>query len=199
MTQKDAAWTFGGGAGVWIFRILLLAAAAFMFYSWFQPWWIADVAVVPGTDDLVLHPWGVEAARQIRVQADPQLYAMPAFFSPFVWTYFAVAMLALAVSLFVNMKLSLGRIKLPIAALLIAFVGLTYLLAVGLAYWIGGMRATAIGTNFIGESQYTDPTSMRKLDMVSSLQDGYWYAMYAGVALFVLALIRFLFVRRWKA
>lgn len=199
MTQKEAFWTVGGGAGAWTFRILLVAAAAFMVYSWFQPWWSADVAVIPGTDDLVLHPWGVEAAREIRVGADPALYAMPAFFAPFTWTYLGVAMLALAVSLFVNKKISLGPIKLPIAVVLIALVGLTYLVAVGLAYWIGDMRATATGTNFIGESQYTEPTSMRKLAMESDLREGYWYALYAGVALFVLALVRFLFVRKWRA
>lgn len=199
MTQTDAAWTFGGGAGAWIFRILLVAAAAFMAYSWFQPWWSADVEVVKGTEDLVLHPWGVEVARQVRASADPALYSMPGFFAPFTWAYFAVAMLALLVSLFVNKKISLGPVKLPLAAVLIAVVGLSYLLAVGLAYWIGDMRATALDTNFIGKSQYLEPTSMRKLKMVSDLRDGYWYALYAGVALVVLSLIRFLFVRKWKA
>lgn len=199
MTQKDAAWTFGGGAGAWIFRILLVAAAAFMVYSWFQPWWSADVAVIKGTDDLVLHPWGIEAVGQVRMGADPALYEMPAFFTPMVWIYFGVAMLALVVSLFVNVKISLGPIKLPLAAVLIALVGLSYLVAVGLAYWIGDMRATAMDTKFIGQSQYTDPMSSRKVKMVAELRDGYWYALYAGVALFVLALVRFLFVRKWRA
>ena len=199
MTQRDAAWTFGGGAGVWIFRVLLIAAAAFMAYTWFQPWWSADVAIIQGTDDLVLHPWGIEVVRQVRAAADPALYTMPAFFAPFTWTYFALAMLALVASLFLNMKISLGPIKLPLAAVLIALVGLSYLTAVGLAYWIGDMRATAVDTNFIGRSSFTDPMSTRKVQMVSVLRDGYWYALYAGVALVVLSLIRFLFVRKWRA
>lgn len=199
MTQKDAAWTFGGGAGAWIFRILLVAAAAFMVYSWFQPWWTADIAIYPSDADIVLHPWGAEAVGPVKMAADPALYQMPAFFTPFVWTYFAVAMLALLASLFVNVKVSLGPIKLPLAVVLIAFVGLSYLVAVGLAYWIGDMRATGMGTKFIGQSKYTDPMSGRKIAMVADLRDGYWYAFYAGVALVVLALIRFLFVRKWKA
>lgn len=197
MTQTDAAWTVGGGAGVWIFRVLLVAATAFMVYSWFQPWWSSDVAVIQGTDDLVLHPWGVEAVGQVRMGADPALYSMPAFFAPFVWTYFGLAMLALVVSLFVNVHITLGRIRLPLAAVLIILVGLSYLVAVGLAYWIGDMRATAMDTKFIGRSRYTDPTSHRKIQMVSGLRDGYWFALYAGVALVVLGLVRFLFVRKW--
>jgi hypothetical protein len=50
---------------------------------------------------------------------------------------------------------------------------------------------------FIGRSSYTDPTSHRKIQMVSDLRDGYWYALYAGIALVVLGLVRFLFVRQW--
>lgn len=199
MTQTDAAWTVGGGAGAWIFRILLVAAAAFMVYSWFQPWWSADVAVIQGTDDLVLRPWGIEAVGPVRMAADPALYEMPAFFTPMVWTYFAVAMLALLASLFVNVKFSLGPIKLPLAATLIALVALSYLVTVGLAYWIGDMRATGMDIKFIGQSEYTDPMSSRKVGMEAVLRDGYWYALYAGVALLVLALVRFLFVRKWRA
>lgn len=198
MTQIDASRS-GGGAGAWIFRVLLVAAAAFMVYTWFQPWWSSDVAIIEGSDDLVLHPWGIEAVGQVRAGADPALYQMPGFFGPFVWTYFAVAMLALAASLFLNRTVALGRIRLPLAAVLIALVALSYLLAVGLAYWIGDMRAASMDMKFIGRSQFTDPSSHRKIQMVSGLRQGYWLALYAGVALLVLSLIRFLFVRRWRA
>ena len=133
MEQSDAQTGNRGGVMVWIFRALLLAAAAFMVYTWFQPWWIADVAVIKGDNDLVLRPWGVEVVRQVRVQADPALYSMPAFFTPFVWIYFAVAMVALAASLFINKSISLGRIRLPIATILILLDGLSDLTTVGLA------------------------------------------------------------------
>jgi len=199
MVQTDAQVVTRGGAGVWVFRLLLVAAAAFMAYSWFEPWWIADVEVIKGTNDLVLHPWGVEVVRQVRVQADPALYSMPAFFTPFTWAYFAVAMLALAASLFVNKKVSLGRIKVSLATILILLVGLSYLITVGLAYGIGTMRAEAMDISFIGKSQFMDPMSHRKMKMVSELQVGYWHALYAGAALFVLGLLRGLFYRKQKA
>jgi hypothetical protein len=193
MTQVDAADTTRGGTGVWIFRVLLVAAAAFMVYSWFQPWWVTDVAVIKGDNDLVLHPWGIEAVAQVRANADESLYAMPGFFAPFMWAYLVVCMLALAASLFVQKTISLGRIKLPVAAVLILLVGLSYMVAVGLAYGIGEMRASAAGTNFIGKSTYLEPESGSKLKMVSELRDGYWLALYAGVALFVLGLLRLFF------
>jgi hypothetical protein len=176
-----------------------VAAAAFMAYSWFMPWWSSDVAVVQGTDDLVLHPWGVEVVRQVRVSADPSLYSMPGFFAPFTWVYFSVAMLALAASLFLNIKISLGAIKLPLATVLIAAVGLSYMAAVGIAYGIGEMRSASTGVSFIGAAEFEDPMSHRKMQMVSELRDGFWYALYAGAALFVLSVIRFLFVRNSKA
>ncbi|MFY9238588.1 MAG: hypothetical protein WAO78_06925, partial [Roseovarius sp.] len=74
----------------------------------------------------------------------------------------------------------------------------SYLITVGLAYFIGDMRASGLDMNFIGRSDYTDPTSHRKVRMDSALQDGYWYALYAGVALFSLGIIRFLFLREWR-
>lgn len=199
MAQTDAQGVNSGGAGVWIFRVLLIIAGAAMAYTWFEPWWIADVQVIKGTNDLVLHPWGVEVVRQVRVQADPALYAMPAFFEPFTWTYFGIAMLALVISLFVNKRISLGPIKMSVATALILLVGLSYLLTVGLAYGIGTLRAESIDVAFIGKSQFTDPMSHRKMKMESALQVGYWHALYAGIALFVLGLLRGLFYRKAKA
>ncbi len=199
MTQIDAAGTTRGGAGVWIFRALLVAGAAFMVYSWFSPWWSADVAVIPGANDLVLHPWGVEAVGGVRANADSSLWSMPWGFTPFMWIYLTVCMLALAASLFVNRTISLGRIKLPLAAVLIGLVGLSYMVAAGLAYEIGQLKAGWAGTNFIGISHVKEPQSGAKLKMVSDLRDGYWYALYAGAVLFVLALLRRVFVGKSKA
>jgi len=198
MADTTGAWTVGGGPLAWILRLLLVAAAALMVYSWFQPWWIGDIATIRGTDDLVLHPWGIDAVGPVRMASDPALYEMPGFFEPFVWTYFGVAMLALLASLFVKMKFKVGPVRLPLATTLILLVGMSYLITVGLAYFIGDMRASGLDMNFIGRSDYTDPTSHRKVRMDSALQDGYWYALYAGVALFSLGIIRFLFLREWR-
>ena len=186
-------------AGVWIFRVLVVAAAAYMVYTWFAPWWGAKVAVLPGEDHLVLHPWGVEAVAQVRANADESLYSMPWFFAPFMWTYLTVCMLALAASLFVDRTVSIGRIKLPLATVLIGLVGVSYFACVSLAYAVGELRAGWAGSNFIGKSMIHNSTIDAKIKMTSALKIGYWLALYSGPALIFLALIRGLFVRKPKA
>ena len=196
--QTDLVGTGRGGAAIWVFRILVVAAAAFMVYTWFAPWWSAKVAVLPGDNHLVLHPWGIEAVAQVRANADESLYSMPWFFAPFMWTYLTACMLALAASLFVDRTLSLGRIKLPLAAVLIGIVGLSYLVAVGLAFGIGELRAGWAGSNFIGKSMIYNSTLDAKIKMTSGLKIGYWLALYSGPSLIVLALLRGVLVRKPK-
>lgn len=198
MEAVDAGTT-PGGAGVWIFRILVAAGAAFMVYSWFAPWWSATVAVIPGENHLVLRPWGVEVVPQVEANADASLYSMPWIFAPFMWTYLGACMLALAASLFVNRTISIGRITLPLAAVLIAFVGFSYMAAVGIAYGVGELKASWAGSNFIGKSSIKNAMTGTKIKMVSDLLIGYWLALGAGGVLFVLGLARGLFIRKPRA
>jgi hypothetical protein len=159
--------------------VLVVAAAAYMVYTWFAPWWGAKVAVLPGEDHLVLHPWGIEAVAQIRANSDESLYSMPWFFAPFMWTYLTVCML-------------------PLATVLIGLVGVSYFACVSLAYAVGELRAGWAGSNFIGKSMIHNSTIDAKIKMTSALKIGYWLALYSGPALIFLALIRGLFVRKPK-
>lgn len=199
MATTDVQGTSRGSAGVWIFRILLIAGAAFMVYSWYAPWWTAKVSGIPGDNHLVLRPWGVEAVAQIRANADESLYSMPWFFTPFMWTYLTVCLLALAASLFVEKRISIGRINLPLATVMIALVGFSYFAAAGIAYGVGELKASMAGSKFVGTSNIKNAMTGTKIKMVSELLIGYWLALGAGGALFVLALLRGLFVRRPKA
>jgi hypothetical protein len=201
MAQTDVLQgTVRGDAGVWIFRALLVAGAAFMLYTWFQPWWSADVAVIPGDKDMVLHPWGVDAVARVRTNMDESAFQMPfpQVFAGFMWVYLAVCMLALAASLFVKRRFRLGPINLSLAMVMILLVGLSYMAAVGLALGIGTVKASAAGANFIGKSNVLEPQTGAKLKMVSSLMIGYWLALGAGGVLTFLGLIRPVFVRRPK-
>ncbi|WP_238368518.1 hypothetical protein [Mesobacterium pallidum] len=170
-----------------------------MLYSWFTPWWGADIAVLPGKDDLVMRPWGIEVKGQVRANANPSMWAMPWYFTYFMWGYLAVCMLMLAASLFVTRRISIGRFSIPVATLLILFVGLSYMFAMAMAYGIGTLRAEAAGSVFVGESTVKHQMSGQKIKMVSELRDGFWFSVYAGAVLTVLGLVRFLFVRSPKA
>jgi hypothetical protein len=204
MTQTEAVSTTSttrSSAGVleWIFRVLVVAGAAFMVYSWFQPWWSGDLAVIPGDNDMVLHPWGVDVVSQVSSNVDASAFEMPfpEIFAGFMWVYLVVCMLALAVSLFWKGRLRLGPINVSWAMIFILLVGLSYAMAVGLAYEIGTLKAAASGAKFIGRSNVIEPSTGAKLKMTSDLLIGYWLALGAGGALTVLGIIRFLFVRRW--
>jgi hypothetical protein len=172
-----------------------------MLYSWFQPWWSTDIAVVKGEMDMVLHPWGVDAAAQVRNNIDPSAFQMPfpQVFAGFMWTYLVVCMLALAASLFVTKRVRLGPINMSLAMLMILLVGLSYMAAVGLALGIGQVKAAASGVAFLGKGTYIEPVSEAKLKMVSQLEIGYWISLAAGGAIAFLGLIRPLFVRTPKA
>lgn len=201
MVQTDAASTTRGGVGigVWIFRVLLVAGAAFMLYSWFQPWWSANFVVIPGEPDMVLHPWGIEAVSQVRTNVDESLFQMPFpdVFAGFMWVYLAVCMLAIAASLFVTQRLRLGLINVPLAMVLIMIVGLSYAAAGGIAYEIGTLKAAASGAKFIGTSNVVEPSSGAMVKMTSRLELGFWLSLAAGGALTFLGLIS-LFVRKPK-
>ena len=205
MAQTDAASTTsttGGGAGVlvWIFRVLLVAGAAFMLYSWFQPWWSGNFAVIPGEPDMVLHPWGVDAVSQVRTNVDESLFQMPfpEVFAGFMWVYLAVCILGLAASLFWTRRLKLGPINVPWAMIIILLVGLSYAIAVGTAYEIGTLKAAASGAKFIGNSNVLEPATGAKVKMTSQLEIGFWLSLAAGGVLAFLGLISFLFIRKPK-
>jgi len=112
--------------------------------------------------------------------------------------------LALAASLFVNRQISLGliklpRVKLPLATVLIGLVGVSYLVAVVLAFVIGDLRAEMADSNFIGKSKLKHAMTGNKVKMVSDFKDGYWLALSAGPVLICLALLRGLIVSKPKA
>lgn len=200
MVQTDvAAKTSQSSVGVWIFRILLIAGAAFMVYSWITPWWSAKIAVIPGDNHMVMHPWGVDAVAQVRANTDTSQFDMPAFFAPLMWAYLVASMALLALALFVNRRISIGPINIPLAVGLIALVGLSYMIAVGAAYGIGTLRASWAGANFVGKSTLIEPQSEAKIKMVSQLQIGFWLSLAAGGVLTFLALIRGFLVREPKA
>jgi len=207
MAQTEAAsvastkGTTRSSAGIleWIFRVLVVAGAAFMIYTWFQPWWSGDLAVIPGSPDMTLHPWGVEAVAQVSGNVDESLFEMPfpQVFAGFMWVYLVVSMVLLSVSLFWKRRLRIGRINVSWALIFILFVGLSYAMAAGLAYEIGTLKAAASGAKFIGRSNVIEPSTGAKLKMTSDLMIGYWLALGAGGALTFLGIVRFLFVRQW--
>ncbi len=191
MAAAQATGTTQSSLRLWLFRALVVGAAGLMLFSWFSPWWGARISDLSGADHILLRPWGVEiAAPEIRTYANSSLYSMPAFFAPLMWLYLGICMLALAVSLFVEKRITLGRFKLSLPQVLIGIVGLSYLIAVGTALVIAHLRAGGGGVSFLGTSVVPNPMTGGNTRFTGALKLGYWLAVGAGFFLVALAVLR---------
>lgn len=191
MAAEQTATTTRRGLRNWLFRGLIVVGAGFMLYSWYSPWWGARISDLSGSDHMLMRPWGVEVmAAEIRTYANRALYSMPAFFAPLMWTYLGLCMLALAVSLFVEKQITLGRFRLSLPQVLIGLVGLSYVIAVATAFAIAQIRAGSGGVAFVGSSIVPNPMTGGSTRFTGELKLGYWLAGGAGLFLVVLALLR---------
>ena len=190
MPAAQATQTSRHRLRLWLFQALVLVGAGLMLVSWFSPWWGARISDLPGSDHIVMRPWGVEVVTEVRTYADRSLYSMPAFFAPLMWLYLGLCMVALAVSLFVEKKITLGRFKLSLPQVLIGFVGLSYLIAVVTAFAIAQMRSGIGGVQFLGSSTVFNPMTGGNTRFTGALKSGYWLAVGAGPFLIALAALR---------
>lgn len=191
MNKEQTTTTSRRRLRLWLFRGLIIVGAGFMLFSWYSPWWSARISDLSGSDHMLMRPWGVEVmAPEIRTYANRSLYSMPAFFAPFMWTYIGLCMLALAVSLFVENQVTLGRFRLSLPQVLIGLVGLSYLIAVAAAFAIAQIRAGAGGVAFIGSSIVPNPMTGGSTRFTGELKPGYWLAVGAGLSLVALAALR---------
>jgi hypothetical protein len=185
IVSKPAA---ASGIRTWLFRVLTLAAGALMFVSWIMPWWRALIVQLDRW--VAIRPWGLE--HNLGDFADYIKGAdMPTWFSPFMWAYFGVCMLVLVFSLFAPDKaLRFGKLKMSLPQLLIVGVGLTYIVAVVIAYVYASIRMDEFWhLKMVGET-YVELGEIEKGYVEANLLTGYWLACIAGPVLVILGLLR---------
>ena len=175
---------------VWLFRVLVVAAAGVMLVSWFLPWWTIDIEQL-GSDIIQIHPWGLETDQRLGgfeiLLGDP----LPAWFAPFMWAYLGLCMIALLVGLWVQGKeLGIGKFKIKLSQLLIGGVGASYIVVGVVAAIYASMRLA---------SPYEVPLQGRTLIDLgdplityvdTSLLPGYYLIYVSAVLLIVLAVLR---------
>jgi hypothetical protein len=175
---------------VWLFRILVLAGAGVLLYSWFQPWWQAYVVELQQIA-IIIHPWALESFV-------PPDYAfmlvgseMPVWYAPFIWIYLGLCIAALLYSLFASEKrVGLGRFRLSLPKVLIMGVGLSFIVIVAAAVIVISIRgqdfwhAPLIGRIHIAFEEFEHSY------VETSLLFGYWLACGVGPFLIILALLR---------
>lgn len=179
-----------GSARLWLYRVLTLAGAGMFVVSWFMPWWTAYVEYIKKTA-VNIRPWGVDMLLQAEYAAWLPNYDMPSIFTPAMWAYFGLCMLALLVSMFVSAKkrVGVGKLSLPWPTTLVMGVGFSYIVCVIVALIVIQMRlkefydAPLIGSTFFSQGEVQS-------NVDTTLLPGFYLACATGPVIFVLGLLR---------
>ena len=176
----------------WVFRVLVLASAGLILYTWFQPWWTAYIVELD-VYGVSVFPYGME------INMDNYSHwlagadeVMPSWFTPFMWFYLGLCMVALLLGMFISDKKRVGLGKLTVSApkALIGGVGLSYIVVVVSAVLVIAANAPDFyGAPLMGKI-YVSMGSMQHSDVVTTLEFAYWLACGTGLFIAILGLLR---------
>ena len=121
---------------------------------------------------------------------------MPVWFSPFMWAYFGICMVALLFGAFIKRKeFQVASFHFTLSQLLIGCVGFSYVLVGIVTVIFGSMRSNAImGVPFLGRS-FIDLGEPLITYIEARLLPGYYLIYVAGLVLIGLAFARNKIVR----
>ncbi len=173
---------------VWIFRGLVVVGAGLMALTWIMPWWTVTINEL-GKDLIKVYPYGL-----VLNLGEWASYAagadMPSWFTPLMWLYFGVAIVALLVGAVVQDKSAslLGR-KFDLSRWIVGLVGFTYVIAVVTAVIAISIRAGSFFNTPV-QGYFSINFSEIESGGNASLELGYWLAWGVGLFLIVIALLR---------
>ncbi len=187
--SKPIASPAATGMRVWLFRVLILAAAALFVVSWIIPWWRCNIQ--ESGLFVQIRPWGLEhnlGNFVIYMGGDP---SMPGFFAPLMWTYLVIAVGALLASLFLKERtLTIKKSTFSLPQFMIFLVGLSYIVFVLVFLGYAYFRVSALGVEFLGISYVTIPEFHLGAESISDFEPGFKVACFVGPLCVVLALLR---------
>ncbi len=187
--SKPVASPTTTGVRVWLFRVLVLAAAALFVVSWLIPWWRCNIQ--ESGLFVQIRPWGLEhnlGNFVMYMGGDP---SMPGFFAPLMWAYLVIAIGALLVSLFLKERtLTIKKRQFSLPRFIVFLVGLSYIVFVLVFLAYAYLRVSALGSEFIGIGYVTIPEFHLGAESISDLEPGFKVACFVGPLLVVLALLR---------
>ncbi len=180
---------------VWLFRVLIMAGAGLMVYSFISPWWGLWIYEIAPQNVVEIYPYGLWLDWETIgvyshwVESAP----MPGWFEPVMWAYLGICIAALLCASWLRqldkeIKIIRFRFKLP--KLIIGIVGFSYVFVAVLAVIVAAIRTGdffnvhLIGYNEISLGGYEQSGAEANLML------GYWLAHGAGLFLMVMALLR---------
>ncbi len=176
---------------VWLFPVLVAAAAGVMLISWFMPWWSIDVEGF-ACNVATIRPWGLDVCPQMGDFAILMKgTSMPSWFAPFMWTYLGLCLIALVIGAFVISKeIRLGKFKIMLSQFLVGGVGLSYIVAGIVAAVYAAIRMkNAFGVPLVGRT-FLDLGDPLIAYVDTYLLPGYYLIYVAGLLLLVVAIFQ---------
>jgi hypothetical protein len=188
-------------ARLWLFRFLVLIGIAGLAVTWVLPWWTSYIeGNMFGTHTVAVHPTGLDGGGMEGYFAEmPQggsEVAMPVWFTPAMWVFFGLLILALLAALWYsnrNKQVGLLGKKFNLSSLILSLGGVAYTFLVILAIVIAWVRVTALTIPFIGESYVNlGEYKLWYIEFVahSNIRFAYWLALATGLFLVLLAFLR---------
>jgi hypothetical protein len=176
-------------ARVWLFRLLVVAAAGVMLISWYLPWWTIDIEGF-GIGMIQIRPWGLVMSKQM---GDFAILlkgaAMPSWFAPLMWAYLGLCMIALVVGMFaLGKNIKAGKLTVNISQLLIGGVGLTYIIAGIVAAVYASMRMKTMANIPLQGRAFVDMGDPLIAYVDTKLLPGYYLIFVAGILFLGLAI-----------
>ena len=125
---------------VWLFRFLVLIGLGIFVAAWLLPWWNMNVEQFE-SNAVQIRPWGLTFGQSTGTMGIMMKGAeLPIWFPYIMWTYFALCLIVVLVSLFIRLPdMRIGKIKLTLNQFLIGGVGFSFIFAgVFAAVYAGG-------------------------------------------------------------
>ena len=187
-TMTEPKEAKGSSVGVWVFRVLVVAAAVLMLVSWFQPWWTIHVEEL-GKNIVQIRPWGLEVDERMgSFDVLIKGAALPNWFAPLMWVYLVLCMIALLIGAWVRGKyVSLGRFKMKLAQFFTGGVGLSYILVGVIAAVYASIRLKGFYNTPLQGRVYVELGDAAHTYAESSLLLGFYLIFAAGLLLVLLA------------
>lgn len=182
----------------WIFRGLVAIGIGGFVTAWILPWWGVYIQALGHDDKVRIYPYGLWNNLGGWGGFMGNAGDMPWFFTPLMWVYFGLVIIALLFAVWkMDKSIRLFGRKFNLSKLLVGIVGFSVVVIILTFYLYAKARVESLGVDFIGQS-YVERDVMIHTYAYSGLRIGVWIACGVAPYLMLLALLRNIIAGRPK-
>ena len=164
---------------IWTLRVMVLAAAIMMVYSFVKPWW---VCIFDEANYIWIYGWGLRyyLVRNVELIAND---VTPLYQTVLAWMYISISIILMGFSVFIKNKWN---------TFLLGTIGIGYFVyALVAVYVVIARRASEVGLALQGQGTLIGPGYLAQ----SVIQHGFYLALATGAFIVLIAVFRFVFDR----